>query len=193
MNEMQPSFWQGQKVRLRAIEPADWETYFAWNADDEQARALDFLPFPQSQASVKHFAEQAALRGPEGDNFRFVIENAEQQVVGDITTHDCNPRTGNFSWGVSIKSAQRHKGYALDALLIVLRYYFLELRYQKVTISIHSYNEASIRLHERLGFQQEGRIRRTIFTRGQYFDELIWGLTREEFLAQHTQTGVSAQ
>jgi len=186
MNSLPPtSFWQGKKIRLRAIEPSDWETYFAWNQDDEQSRALYFIPFPQSRASVKQFAEKAAVREPEGDNFRFVIENSEQEVVGDITTHDCDPRIGTFSWGINIKQEYRRRGYASEALLLVMRYYFQELRYQKVTVSIHSFNEASVKLHERLGFQQEGCIRRAVFTRGQYFDELIYGLTKEEFVAKH--------
>jgi len=189
MNDLPPtSIWQGKTIRLRSIEPSDWETYFAWDQDDEQARALYFIPFPSSQAGVKRFAEEATAKKPEGDNFRFVIENAEKEVVGDITTQNCNPRNGNYSWGVNIKQGHRRKGYASEALLLVMRYYFQELRYQKVTVTIYSFNEASVRLHECLGFQQEGRIRRAVFTRGQYFDELIYGLTREEYLAKHVKT-----
>lgn len=187
---IQKGLWQGEKVRLRAIEPSDWETYFAWDQDDEQSRALYFVPFPQSQASVKQFAEKAAMRKPESDNFRFVIENSEHKVVGDITTHNCDQRNGNFSWGVNIKQEYRRKGYASEAIRLVMRYYFQELRYQKVTISIYSFNKASIKLHERLGFQQEGRIRRTVFTGGQYFDELIYGLTKEEFVAKHVSNAL---
>jgi RimJ/RimL family protein N-acetyltransferase len=58
-----------------------------------------------------------------------------------------------------------------------------ELRYQKVTVHIYSFAEPSVKLHESLGFQLEGRIRRAVFTNGQYFDELIYGLTKEEFAA----------
>ena len=35
------------------------------------------------------------------------------------------------------------------AIQLVLNYYFAELRYQKVTVGIVSYNEASIALHEK--------------------------------------------
>lgn len=66
-----------------------------------------------------------------------------------------------------------------------MRYYFQELRYQKVTIHIYSFNDASAKLHETLGFQLEGRLRRTIFTKGQYFDELLYGMTREEFIDRY--------
>ena len=64
---------------------------------------------------------------------------------------------------------------------MVLRYYFRELRYQKATVNVFSFNEASARLHESLGFQLEGRLRRTVFTDGELFDELIYGITVEEF------------
>lgn len=32
-----------------------------------------------------------------------------------------------------------------------------------------------------LGCQEEGRIRRNIYTNGRYYDELVFGLTKEEF------------
>lgn len=180
------SIWQGERVRLRAIEPGDWETFFAWNRDDEQTRNLYFIPLPQSQEAVRRWAEQEAVRRPEGDNFRFVIEHAGE-VVGDLTTHDCDARVGKLSYGLNIRREHRREGFASDAIRIVLRYYFRELRYQKATVGAFSFNEASIRLHEKLGFQQEGRLRRTVYTDGRYFDELIFGLTVEEFEATQRQ------
>ena len=50
-----------------------------------------------------------------------------------------------------------------------------------MTVQVHAFNEASIRLNEGLGFQQEGRLRRVVFTRGRHFDSLVFGLTAEEF------------
>ena len=183
--DLSSSFWQGQKIRLRAIEPSDWETYFAWNCDDEQARALYFIPFPQSREAVKHFAEMASLQAPETDDFRFVVENDEHEVVGDVTVNNCNPRNGTFSWGLNIKQGHRRRRYASEALLLIMRYYFHELRYQKVTVHVYSFNDASVKLHEDLGFRLEGRLRRMIFTKGQYFDELLYGMTREEFIDRY--------
>jgi RimJ/RimL family protein N-acetyltransferase len=53
-----------------------------------------------------------------------------------------------------------------------------------VTVDVNDFNDASIKLHEKLGFQHEGRVRRMVFTQGAYHDSLILGLTREEFEAQ---------
>jgi RimJ/RimL family protein N-acetyltransferase len=175
------SIWQGERVRLRAIEPSDWAAYFSWNQDDEQARGVSSIPFPQSAEAVRQWAQQEATRKPEEDAFRFVIENEAGEVVGDLTTHHCDARVGSFSYGITIRRERRRNGYAAQAIALVLRYYFRELRYQKATVSVYSFNEASVRLHESLGFQLEGRIRRTVFTDGQYGDELVYGMTAEEF------------
>jgi RimJ/RimL family protein N-acetyltransferase len=183
--------WQGERVRLRAIEPSDWEAYFAWNQDDEQARSVSNIPFPQSAEAVRQWAQQEATRKPEGDAFRFVIENEASEVVGDLTTHHCDARVGSFSYGITIRREHRRCGYAFEAIVLVLRYYFRELRYQKATVNVYSFNEASARLHESLGFQLEGRIRRTVFTDGALHDELIYGITAAEFAAGGEVTKVT--
>jgi len=82
---------------------------------------------------------------------------------------------------VAVKSEHQRQGYAAEVIQLVLRYFFDELRYQKATVQIHADNSASIRLHEKLGFQLEGRLRRIVFNHGQYFDGLMYGLTVEEF------------
>lgn len=179
--------WQGPRVRLRAFVAEDGDLYHAWNVDDEQARNLDQIHFPQSAATARQWAEREATRERDGDNFRFVIENEHGEVVGDLSTHDCDPRVGAFSYGISIRPDQRGKGYAREAIPLMLRYYFQEKRYQKATVTIFSFNEPSVRLHEWLGFQLEGRIRRMTYTAGAHHDALIYGLTAEEFAERFAQ------
>jgi RimJ/RimL family protein N-acetyltransferase len=170
-------------VRLRAIEPEDWAVYFAWNRDDDQARGLWHVTFPQSAEGVRQWALSESRKRPTGDAYRLVIEDERGEVVGDLKTHDCDLRVGAFSYGITI----RREGYAAEAIMLLLGYFFRELRYQKVTVRIFSWNIPSIQLHERLGFTLEGRIRRTVFTRGEHFDELVYSMTSEEFeaLDQH--------
>lgn len=179
-----PGVWQGRRVRLRGIEPADWVVYFAWNRDDDQARGVWYVGFPQSAEGVRQWAQEESRKHPVGDAYRLVIEDEQGEVVGDLTTHDCDPRAGTFSYGITIRRERRREGYAAEAILLLLAYFFQELRYQKVTVRIFSWNIPSIQLHERLGFTQEGRIRRTVYTRGEFFDELVYGMTVEEFRAR---------
>lgn len=179
------SIWQGRCVRLRNHEPEDWKNYWAWYQDSETERKDGNLSFPQSQEQTKHWTQAAALKQPEHNGCNLLIENNEGEVIGRIGAHDHNPRVGHFGYGLVIAKEQRRKGYASEAILLLLRYFFQELRYQKVTIQVASFNQDSIGLHEYLGFQLEGRIRRAGFTRGQYVDELHYGLTVEEFEEKH--------
>lgn len=174
--------WQGALVRLRAVEPGDWETYHAWNFDDTMTRNLWYIPFPQSREAGRRWAEEEAIRKPDGDNARFAIEAlATGKVVGDITVRDCDRRVGTFGFGIGIDAGERRRGYAAEATRLVLNHYFAELRYQKVNAGVYSFNDASLGLFASLGFVQEGRQRRMAYTRGRFFDLVLFGLTAEEF------------
>jgi RimJ/RimL family protein N-acetyltransferase len=180
---MNHNLWQGQRVRLRGVEPEDWETFFPWNDDTGVARDCYAIPFPGSKARQKKWAADLAVSEAENDNFRWVIENLKGEMVGTINAHDCDRRAGAFSYGLAIQREHWRRGYASEAIRIVLGYFFHELRYLKVTVQVYDFNQGSIQLHQKLGFQIEGRIRQVIFTNGQYFDEILMGLTREEYEA----------
>ena len=90
-------------------------------------------------------------------------------------------RNGVFEYGIALGRAHWRKGYASDAIRLILNYFFRELRYQKALVTVYGFNEASLRLHQKLGFQIEGRMRRMIFSHGSLHDEIVLGLLAEEF------------
>jgi RimJ/RimL family protein N-acetyltransferase len=174
--------WTGPRIHLRPFRAEDAAAYAAWDRDDDQARALDRVHFPRGAAAAARWAEREADREPDGDDVRLVIAaNEDDAVIGDLTIHGTDPRNGTFSYGVSIAAHARGQGLAAEAITLALRHFFHERRYQKVSVGIFAFNAASIRLHERLGFTLEGRQRRMVFTRGEYHDQLLYGMTREEF------------
>jgi RimJ/RimL family protein N-acetyltransferase len=173
--------WQGERVRLRAIEPEDWSAFSTWDEETDTARSAYFIPFPKSKEAARKWAIEEALKQPENDQFTLVIEDVEGQFVGTLNTHNCDPRNGTFRYGVAIRQEHRRKGYASEAIRLVLRYFFDELRYQKVNVNVYEFNQESVLLHERLGFRKEGRLRRMVYTDGKYSDSIILGLTVEEF------------
>lgn len=180
---MKYNFWTGIKVRLRAVEATDADSYYKWSYDydTESDRFCDEIHFPRTHESMITSVEARAKRTPANDEFIWIIENYEGVAVGNINVFDCNRRTGTFKYGLGIAREHWGKGYGKEAIKIILKYYFMELAYQKVTVYIYSFNERSMKLHESLGFCKEGVIRRMIYTNGKYYDEVIYGMTREEF------------
>ncbi|MBI1255883.1 MAG: GNAT family N-acetyltransferase [Chloroflexi bacterium] len=179
------NIFEGKLVRLRAVEADDWKNHAEWDRDTEMARHLYEIPFPQSTTSTKQWAEREAQRkDTPSDNFQFEIETLDGVQVGSIGTHDCDLRNGTFSYGLATIDKYRRKGYASEAIRLLLRYFFQERRYQKCTTEVFSFNEPSQKLHESLGFTLEGRLRRMIYTNGEFHDALFYGITKEEFAAQ---------
>lgn len=180
-------YWEGHRVRLRAIEPGDARFHFEVDRERDVDRNLDQVFPPNSMARAEKWVREASEKGfRDGDCFLFEIESLETgELVGSIDTHHCDARAGVFEYGISVREEQRGKGYASEAILLVLRYYFLERRYQKCNVGVFEFNEASLRLHERLGFELEGRRRRQTYTGGTYHDLLLYGMTTEEFRERH--------
>jgi RimJ/RimL family protein N-acetyltransferase len=176
------NFWQSKHLRLRCVEPSDAAIFFNWNLDSEIMRSVrcKILP-PQSQAQIGREIEERSQKNIQADSFLWVIEDSASKAIGSIRTHMCNPYNGTFSYGVSIAREHHRKGYATEAIQLILRYYFGELRYQKVNVQILVSNDASIALHEKLGFVREGILRRMAFTDGKYYDLYLYGMTKEEW------------
>jgi RimJ/RimL family protein N-acetyltransferase len=180
-----PNIFQGKLVRLRAFEPSDWEFHHEWDRNDtDGGRLTDEIWFPSPREAAQAWAERESKRGAENDVFRFQIERLDGELVGPINTHTVNRRCGTFMYGLAIRPRHRRQGYASEAIALVLRYYFGERRYQKVNAEVYGFNEPSMRLHEKLGFVLEGRLRRIQYSGGQFHDALIYGMTKEEFDAR---------
>lgn len=182
-------YWEGRRVRLRAMEPDDAQYHYELNRQRGVDRNQEMVHVPSSMARVRKWVNEAAETGyRDGDAFTFQIESLETgELVGTIDTHHMDPRVGVLSYGIAVHERHRRKGYASDAICLLLRYYFLERRYQKANVGVFSFNDDSIRLHERLGFQLEGRQRRTTYTAGEFHDMLWYGMTVEEFRDLHPE------
>ncbi|MCB9454200.1 MAG: GNAT family N-acetyltransferase [Anaerolineaceae bacterium] len=177
------NLFQGQQVRLRAVEPSDWDLHFRWDMDTDGGRLTDEIWFPSSTEGARRWAEEQS-RPKDGENFRFQIERVSDNVlVGTLNTHHCSPRCGTFMYGLAVMPEHQRQGYGAEAVRLVLRYYFHERRYQKVNAEVYAFNEPSILFHQYLGFVQEGRLRRMIYSGGEFHDVFIFGMTREEFEA----------
>jgi RimJ/RimL family protein N-acetyltransferase len=174
-------FWQGERTRLRPWRLEDAELRFIASLDSPTlALHEDGIVLPSSVELQKEWLEKKANLKDDG-MIRFAMENLDGVTVGWLSLHSRDQKNGTFGFGVAIYRDYRGHGYAVDAVRTLLKYGFWEQRYQKCnSVCLHS-NEASIRLHEKLGFTEEGRIRRNCFFNGKYHDDVLFGMTREEF------------
>lgn len=178
---MSYDFWQGDKIRLRAVEPKDAETFMEWNKDSEISRNAHRIIFPESHERLKEMCEEGSKKKPEKDEFHWVAEDHDGNIAGSINTFFCSRKDGTFWYGLALLRPYWGQGYAKDMIQLVLKYYFYELGYQKVNAKVYAFNERSLKMHEKFGFVREGLMRNMVYTNGRHYDEVIFGMLREEF------------
>jgi RimJ/RimL family protein N-acetyltransferase len=136
------------------------------------------LPFPITRLKKK--IEKQTDR--EGDDIWLcVVEKASGELVGSTDVHATDTRHRSFEYGIEIFAEHRRKGYASEAVALLLRYYFLELGYRRAQATVYEFNPASQLLQRSLGFTEEGRLRKSLYTNGEFHDEIVYGLLAEEF------------
>ncbi|MGW3348997.1 GNAT family N-acetyltransferase [Nonomuraea rubra] len=183
---MASSVWVGERVRLRGREPEDWEAFHAFDEDSEAVRNGWRLEPPRSAARARKETTEDAEKEWDLDEFSLVIASKQDDApVGSINTHTVDRLHGTFSYGIAVGTPHHRKGYASEAIVLVLRYMFFERRFQKAEAWVYSSNEASLALHRRLGFVEEGRRRRSRYANGRYDDEVLFGMTVEEYTERY--------
>jgi RimJ/RimL family protein N-acetyltransferase len=178
-----PNFFEGKHVRLRCYEPGDLELIYETIQRESDVGRLSYeIEWPLSKGQILRNIEEGSRSMPGTDNRPLAIETIDGKLIGGVAVFNTHRKNGTFEIGISIAvPANWGKGYAREAMAIMLRYMFHELRYQKCNISIKSFNDRAIRFHERLGFKREGVRRRDYFSEGQYHDMVLMGMTAEEY------------
>lgn len=178
------NMWHGELVRLRAVEPDDLPVFRReGDADADDSQLYDDRRYqPLSEQAAKARWDRALKPSESSDDLTLAIESVDgDALVGSLSANHCDRRTGTFEVGFGIFTAHRRRGYASEAVQMLMRYYFEELRYQKANTIVNAFNEPSLALHRHLGFVEEGRRRRAGFSGGEHFDDILFGITVEEF------------
>jgi RimJ/RimL family protein N-acetyltransferase len=152
-------------------------------------RNADMIYPPRSAAGYREWAATQATKQTAGDEFLLAIEaRADQTLVGTLSTNNIDQRAGRFSYGISIGHDHQRRGYATDAIRLLLTYMFGERRFHKCEVGIYAFNEASIALHRKIGLRTEGRLRDHEYFAGRHHDLMVMGLTANEFATSLCRT-----
>ena len=183
--------WTGRKVRLRGVEPGDWEGFRALAQHTVDVRNADLVEPPRSDESFRSWTADRAARAPGGEAFRLVIETlADHAFAGSVTVGETDTGAGRFKTGIEITRDQRGQGSATEATELILTYMFAEQRYNKCEVEIYAFNDASLALYRKIGFAEEGRLRQHEFFAGSYHDVVLLGINAAEHWTTHPYPSV---
>jgi len=147
----------GENILLRALEPKDLPDLVAWENNTENWKVSERLQ-PYSTQILQAYLNNAQTHILSSGQFRYVIEEVETgNAIGCIDLFDYNALHGRVGVGILIEShSKRRKGYATQALSILLAYCTQHLMVHQVYCSISESNSESISLFTKLGFEKTG-------------------------------------
>jgi ribosomal-protein-alanine N-acetyltransferase len=175
---------KGTKVLLRPIQDEDWSTIEEWGRDQNalwgqyQRFQLDHVP------RLRQAYQQTGLLTRES-GLLLIQTIQKNEIIGFVRYTllpypDADTPYPEIGFGIPEISAQG-KGYAQEAVDLLVDYLFAGYPVERIMAFTDQENIPAQRVLEKNGFQQEGKLRRSMFRNGKWCDLFIYGILRQEF------------
>lgn len=169
----------GEKVLLRALEPADNEMLMRLINDPEVENMCAGRSFP---VSAEQQAQWLARQNANAGVLRCAITLPEQPepAMGTVMLTDIDQFNGTVQVHYKLLKEYGGKGYATDAVAAVTRYAFDTLRMNCVYAEVLEYNQASRRVLEKCGYTMDAILRSRVYKNGSYWNVCIYSRLRDD-------------
>ena len=148
---------QGKDIFLRAIELEDIDPLYDMENDLDNWKVSDTqMPFS------RHTMEQYVLSCGSQDIYTLkqlrlmICLNETRESIGCIDLFDFHPANRRAAVGILVRKGFRQRGYASEALTLLLHYATEVLHLKQVYCHIDASNLPSLRLFEKHGFLRSG-------------------------------------
>ena len=169
------------RLRLREFNEAD---YPALRDMDSHAEMHTFERVPPSESETNETLARAMKNQIENPRttYKFAVtippDNSVRGLI-KITREWEAIRQWEVGW--AIHPQEWGKGYATEAAWFVIDWAFSEFMVHRVVAYCHVSNQASVRVMEKLGMQQEGMLRETRWLNNQWWDEYVYAVLEKEW------------
>jgi len=168
------------RLVLRRFRDSDAEPLAAYRSDPEVARYQSWSP-PVSIDEARRMVGAWAVASEAAPGwFQYAVEvRAEGVLIGDIGVHR-HENGMQAELGFTLATAYQGRGYATEAVRCVLTRLFAS-GLRRVSAECDARNKASAKLLERLGFRREGlRVEHT-WIKGEWTDDVLFGLLARDW------------
>lgn len=170
-----------ERLLLRMHRPDDLEPLLAYYSDPDVARYIPWQPWSRTDAEehLGRRVERSGLGGPD-DVLSLVVEH-EGRVVGDVVLWpaDDTHERGEIGW--AFHPAVAGQGFATEAARALVDIAFASYGMRRVFAQMDARNVTSARVCERLGMTREAHLREDIWAKGEWIDNVVYGLLASEW------------
>lgn len=174
-----------KRLLLRDYNPNDWQAVFAYQSHPAY---LKYYPWHQrNPTDVQEFVQKFIDWQTQQPRSKFqlaVILQQQNKLIGSCGIRMQQADSHQAELGYEISPLYWGQGYATEAAQQLLNYGFEKLGVHRVWASCLAENVSSARVLEKLGMQQEGRIRQNRWMKGRYWDTLLFSILKPEWQSQ---------
>ncbi len=177
-----------ERLLLREFVAEDWRAVYAYQNDP---RYLEFYEWEhRSEQDVKAFVQRFLDQQADLPRVKFqlaiVLPNSNK-LIGNVGIRKREVKSYQAELGYELDPREWNNGYATEAATAMLQFAFEQWRVHRVSARVNGNNHSSLRLLEKLGLRQEGRLREEEFFKGRFWDTLVYGMLEEEWRWRNVQ------
>lgn len=179
----------GELIQLRALEPSDLDQLYQWE-NDSSIWSVSGTLAPFSRFVLEQYLASSHQDIYSNKQLRLMIDltvnddsdemNTETRGIGCIDLFDFDPKNRKAGVGILIADrADRGKGYATEALNLLVDYGFDVLDLHQIYSNVRIDNENSVALFKKIGFEITGLKQDWILDGGRWYDEYTMQLIKK--------------
>ena len=137
---------------------------------------------PVSEVAVQELIERAARERANGTSVTFVIAlSGTRTIVGVIQVRQLDPVFEAAEWECTIAPSSRGSGIFIEAARLAGSFAFGALGTHRLEARVLLQNGRGNGALRKLGAVQEGILRRSVRSAGEYFDQVLWSILKEDW------------
>ena len=164
-----------QEVKLRKFTESDIENKVKWINDPLNNRYLHY-DIPINIENTKIWFNLVK----NNPNRHDMIIEYNNNPVGIIGIININKKRGEYYITLGENNYKR-KGISYEATRLILDYAFNKIELEKVWLCVDEENAPARHLYEKIGFVQEGFLRKDIYVNGKMINRCMYGILKEEW------------
>ena len=181
-------YLENKTIRLRAPEPSDIDLLYKWE-NDTAIWSVSGTLAPFSRFVLEQYLASSHQDIYSNKQLRLIIdytiaveegEESEPRSIGCIDLFDFDPKNRKAGVGILIADrADRGKGFATEALTLLVEYGFDVLDLHQIYSNVRVDNENSVALFKKIGFEITGLKQDWILDGGRWYDEYTMQLIKK--------------
>lgn len=173
-----------ERLVLREFGPDDWPAVLEYQQDP---RYLEFYPWViRTESDAKEFVQWFLDEQAESPRRKFqlaVVLRESGTLIGNCGIRRKPDNEWEADIGYEIAPDHWRRGYATEGAAALVQHGFSEMGLHRISSWCIADNTASARVLEKLGLREEGRLRENEFFKGRWWDTLVFGLLKDEWMS----------